>query len=117
MRPSCCTAASIRYASPFPPVTRRSRDHPVVAIDRRRVLTAVLGCGGLVAGATLATRATWPHRARGRPTASAGLPPAAQRVLVQAEDSWGLTSTADQANAPVTSGWTWIAFDQWQVPR
>src|SRR5262245_66438756 len=115
MRPSRCTA-SIRYARPFPPVTRRSRHHLVVAVDRRRVLKTALGCGGLVAGAALVTRARWPYGAPRRST-PAGQPVVAHRVLVQAEDSWGLSATADQWTAPVTSGWTWIAFDQWQVPR
>src|SRR5262245_59988613 len=109
MRPSRCTTASIRYARPFPPVTRRSRQHLVVSVDRRRVLKAALGCGGLVAGATLLTRATWPRRDGARATTPAGLPGAAHRILVQAEDCWGLIATADQTNAPVTTGWTWIA--------
>src|SRR5262245_16586408 len=117
MRPSRCTTASIRYARLFPPVTRRSRQHLVVSVDRRRVLKAALGCSGLVAGATLLTRTRWPHRDGARATTPAGLPAAAHRVLVQAEDSWGLIAAADPATAPVTTGWTWIAFDQWQAPR
>src|SRR5262245_27611991 len=113
MQPPRCTTASIRYARPFPPVTRRSNSPPVVAVDRRRVLKTALGCGGLAAGATLLTRATWPHRGGGRMTTPAGPVPAVHRVLLQAEDSWGLSAAADQTNAPVTTGWTWIAFDQW----
>src|SRR5262245_552376 len=117
MRPSRCTTDSIRYARPCPPVTRRSNSHLVVAVDRRRVLKTALGCGGLVAGAALVTRATWPYRAREHATTPAGLPAFAHRVILQAEDCWGLSATADQTNAPVTAGWTWIAFDQWQAPR
>src|SRR5262245_41910268 len=117
MRLSRCTTASIRHARPFRPVSLRRRHHLLVAVDRRRVLKTALGCGGLVAGATLVTRVTWPHRAGGRSTTPDGQPLVAHRVLVQAEDCWGLTATADQVSAPVTSGWTWIAFDQWQVPR
>src|SRR5215467_10820793 len=117
MRRSRCTTASIRYARPFPPVTRRSRQHLVVAVDRRRVLKTALGCGGLVAGAALVTRARWPFRAHEHSTMPAGPAAAAHRLLVQAEDSWGLRAAADQTNAPVTTGWTWIAFDQWQAPR
>src|SRR5262245_23610241 len=117
MQPLRCKTASIQYARPFPPVTRRSNPHLVVAVDRRRVLRAALGCGGPMAGATVLTRATRPHRPRGLETTPAGRPAAAYRILVQAEDSWGLSAAADQTNAPVTTGWTWIAFDQWQVPR
>ncbi|HEV3139307.1 MAG TPA: hypothetical protein VGY57_02260, partial [Vicinamibacterales bacterium] len=28
-----------------------------------------------------------------------------------------MTATRDQWKAPITSGWTWVAYDLWQVPR
>jgi hypothetical protein len=89
---------------------------PFVRIDRRRVLKAALGCGAAAAGAAVLRRF---GRSFGIGAARSQKPAplAAHRVLLQAEDSWGLMSTTDQFHAPVTSGWTWLAYDQWQLPR
>ena len=48
--------------------------------------------------------------------AAAGATPAWALVL-QADAFWGMSSTRDQWNAPVTDAWTWVSYDDWQLPR
>lgn len=85
--------------------------------DRRTVLK-VLGFGALATGAAIAGRLRLQGLLLPRtPSGSAPTLQTPHRLLLQVEQFWGMVSTQDQWNAPVTSGWTWVAYDRWQVPR
>ena len=77
------------------------------------MLKAAVGVGVAAGGAAIARFVGWP--AAREPSTEAARP--AHRVVAQAEEFWGLTSSEDQWMRPVTTGWTWVSADRWQLPR
>jgi hypothetical protein len=92
----------------------------VQGLSRRallRLATASLAASGVACRRASESTAVGPGSSDpGHPGPSDPGYPHARRVY-QAEAFWGITATPDQWNAPVTTAWTWIDHDTFQVPR